>query len=65
MASEEAWEGFKYESKDPVCVSEKALWQGRREWIAEAGDEEGQGGAVYTGDDAVLGWHGGCGDGWG
>lgn len=37
-----------------MCVSEKALWQGHREWIAEGGDKESQGGAVYIGDDAVL-----------
>lgn len=64
VASEEAWEGFKQESKDPVCVSEKALWQGHGEQIAEGGDKEGQGGAVYVGDDAVLDQRGGCRDGW-
>lgn len=42
VASEEAWEGFKQESKDPVCVSEKALWQGHGEQVAEGGDKEGK-----------------------
>ena len=50
MASEEAWKSFilffwknfKQEPKDLVCVSEKALWQGHREWIAEGGDKEDQ-----------------------
>lgn len=42
MASEEAWKNFKQEPKDPVCVSEKALWQVHREWVAEGGDKEDQ-----------------------